>query len=74
MPIKVCKGVTLIKTNLKEIRRQKGISQAELAKLSGVSRNTIIKIETGDEVIVSTDTIEKISKALNANPVDIFSL
>ncbi|MCR4660792.1 MAG: helix-turn-helix transcriptional regulator [Clostridia bacterium] len=30
-----------------EYRKQKGMSQAELAKLVGVSRNTISSIETG---------------------------
>ncbi|MBQ9139795.1 MAG: helix-turn-helix transcriptional regulator, partial [Ruminococcus sp.] len=32
---------------LKEIRSEKKISQAELAKMVGVSRNTISSIETG---------------------------
>ncbi len=30
-----------------EIRKQKGMSQAELAKMVGVSRNTISSVETG---------------------------
>lgn len=30
-----------------ETRKQKGLSQADLAKLVGVSRNTISSIETG---------------------------
>ncbi|MBE7065604.1 MAG: helix-turn-helix transcriptional regulator [Ruminococcaceae bacterium] len=32
---------------LKEFRTQAGLSQADLAKLVGVSRNTISSIETG---------------------------
>lgn len=36
-----------LKNNLKEIRRQKGLSQTELAEMVGVSRNTISSIETG---------------------------
>lgn len=32
---------------LKEIRTQKHLTQAELAKMVGVSRNTISSIETG---------------------------
>ena len=39
-------GLTL-KNNLPELRREKGLSQAELAKMVGVSRNTISSIETG---------------------------
>lgn len=37
----------VLKNNLKEIRKEKGLSQAELAKTVGVSRNTISSIETG---------------------------
>ncbi|MBP5191873.1 MAG: helix-turn-helix transcriptional regulator [Eubacterium sp.] len=37
----------VLKNNLKEARTEKGISQSELAKMVGVSRNTISSIETG---------------------------
>ena len=37
----------ILKNNLKEIRIEKKISQAELAEMVGVSRNTISSIETG---------------------------
>ncbi len=37
----------VLKNNLKEIRKQQKLSQDELAKLVGVSRNTISSIETG---------------------------
>ena len=38
----------LVLTNrLKEIRSEQNLSQAQLAKLVGVSRNTISSIETG---------------------------
>ncbi len=37
----------ILKNRLKEARAQKGLSQAELAKIVGVSRNTISSIETG---------------------------
>lgn len=37
----------VLKNHLPAIRREKGLSQAELAKLVGVSRNTISSIETG---------------------------
>ena len=36
-----------LKNKLKEIRTEKGLSQAGLAELVGVSRNTISSIETG---------------------------
>ena len=37
----------ILKNNLKEVRNKKGFSQAQLADLAGVSRNTISSIETG---------------------------
>lgn len=36
-----------LKNKLKEIRAEKGLSQAQLAEMVGVSRNTISSIETG---------------------------
>ena len=37
----------VLKNNLAVIRKEKKLSQAELAKIVGVSRNTISSIETG---------------------------
>lgn len=37
----------ILKNNLKDARTEKKISQADLAKMVGVSRNTISSIETG---------------------------
>ena len=37
----------ILKNNLKALRTEKGISQAQLAEMVGVSRNTISSIETG---------------------------
>ena len=37
----------VLKNRLKEVRTAKGISQAQLAQMVGVSRNTISSIETG---------------------------
>ncbi len=37
----------VLKNNLRNIRTEKGLSQAQLAEMVGVSRNTISSIETG---------------------------
>ncbi len=37
----------VLKNKLKETRAEKGLSQAQLADMVGVSRNTISSIETG---------------------------
>ena len=39
--------VLVLKNRIKEVRMEKGLSQAELAEMVGVSRNTISSIETG---------------------------
>lgn len=41
------KGSLILKNRLKEVRAEKGLSQAELAETVGVSRNTISSIENG---------------------------
>lgn len=40
-------GSLVFKNKIKEVRTEKGISQAQLAEIVGVSRNTISSIETG---------------------------
>ncbi len=37
----------ILHNNLAAVRKEQGLSQAELAKMVGVSRNTISSIETG---------------------------
>ncbi|MGM9849523.1 MAG: helix-turn-helix transcriptional regulator [Bacilli bacterium] len=41
------KNKLILKNKLKEIRKEKNISQQELADMVGVSRNTISSLETG---------------------------
>ncbi|MGN0907428.1 MAG: helix-turn-helix transcriptional regulator [Bullifex sp.] len=37
----------ILKNRIREVRTEKGLSQARLAEMVGVSRNTISSIETG---------------------------
>lgn len=57
---------------IKEIREKKRMSQAELAEISGVSRATIIRIESADEVVINTKTLEKLAAALNVSVRTLF--
>lgn len=36
-----------LKNRVKELRKEKGLSQTELAKMAGTTQNTISSIETG---------------------------
>lgn len=52
---------------LGEIRREKGLTQRDLAKRSKVSYNTIIKIERGGIPNPTIETVLKLAKALNVS-------
>ena len=57
---------------IQEIREKKRLSQAELAELSGVSRATIIRIESADNVVINTKTLEKLASALGVSVRTLF--
>ena len=55
-----------------DFRRKQNLSQAELAEISGVSRATIIRIESSDNVVINTKTLEKLASALNVSVRTLF--
>ncbi len=57
---------------VRELRKKKRMSQAELAEKSGVSRATIIAIEKDDNKIVSSATLVKLATALGTTVERIF--
>ncbi|PIT90411.1 MAG: hypothetical protein COU22_02300 [Candidatus Komeilibacteria bacterium CG10_big_fil_rev_8_21_14_0_10_41_13] len=46
------------------MRKKKGLSQDQLAKLADIANNTMIKIEQGKNINPLLDTLKKIAKAL----------
>ena len=56
---------------LKEIREEKGMTQEELEKKSGVSRQTISAIENRDDYQVKAGTLLALANALETT-VDSF--
>jgi transcriptional regulator with XRE-family HTH domain len=62
----------MIKNRLKELRISRNMSQEELSQKSGISRNTLSKIENNEEAIVTTRTIAKLADVFGVNPSDIF--
>ena len=67
-----CREVISVEYKIKELREKKRMSQAELAELSGVSRASIIRIESSNNVVVNTQTLERIAKALNVSIKTLF--
>ena len=51
--------------NIMRLRKQKGLSQEKLARLSDVANNTIIKMETGENDNPTLETLRKVAKALD---------
>ncbi len=57
---------------LKELRKNAKLSQQQLAELVGMeSLNNISKLETGEQ-LPKKENIEKLCKALNVEPKDLF--
>ena len=60
-----------MENKLKTIRKEKNLSQAELAKKSGVSRATIANIERGAQVEILVGTAAKLANALNVSVSEV---
>ncbi|MFW9875281.1 MAG: helix-turn-helix domain-containing protein [Candidatus Thorarchaeota archaeon] len=59
------KKISSIAQNIKHKRRDLGLSQDKLSKLAGVAYNTIVKIESGENLNPTVQTLRKIALALN---------
>lgn len=60
-----------LRERLAELREERGWSQAELARLAGLSSTTVSRIESGDRVDTRWDTIMKLASALGVEPEDL---
>ncbi|ADQ41603.1 helix-turn-helix domain protein [Caldicellulosiruptor acetigenus I77R1B] len=52
---------------IRELRKSKGLSQREFAKLAGLSQSYISELENGIKTNPSLSVIKKISKALKVD-------
>lgn len=57
---------------LKELRKQRNMSQEDLSKAANVSRQTIVNLENGEPVNTTTATLRKLAEALECSVGDIF--
>ena len=55
------------------LRKAKNMTQSELAQASGISRATIIALESGQEITVKSSTLQAIAVALKCNIADLFA-
>ncbi len=55
----------IIGQNIKKYRKQKGITQRELAEINFLSDSFIAKLESTTYQSISIDTLEKIADSLN---------
>lgn len=58
-----------IATNLRRLRREKSISQEELAHRAQVNRNYVGMLER-EEYAASVDILEKLASALEVDPIE----
>lgn len=57
---------------IKEAREAANMTQEQLAKKSGVCRQTIIALESGTDKVATTSTLVKIATALDTTVDQIF--
>lgn len=53
------------------LRGAADLTQGELASKAGVSRDTVVKLETGERPSAHASTVGKLAKALGAEPKDL---
>ena len=57
---------------IKECREECKMTQEELSKRSGVSRQIIYKLENDMNTVTTTETLKRIASALNRKVSEIF--
>jgi transcriptional regulator with XRE-family HTH domain len=58
--------------NIRRLRQKKGISQDRLSKEADLALNTVVKMETEENPNPTTETLQKIAKALGVTVGDLF--
>lgn len=59
--------------NLKRIRKDRGLTQVQLAEAAGCNQATISKMEKGDKN-ATLDMVERIAKVLKVEPWELFGI
>lgn len=61
----------IVARNLRRLRREKGVSQEELADRAGLNRNYPGLLER-EQYAATVDVLEKLAVALEVDPVEFF--
>ena len=62
-----------VKDNLKRIGKEKGLTQRELAEKSKVSFSMVSKLESGEQLNPSLETIQKLATVLGVEPFQLLT-
>lgn len=57
--------------NIKQLRKERGMTQVELSKKAGISRVTLVFLEKGNKE-ASTKTLLQLAKALDVSMGELF--
>ena len=61
-------SMTPLVLRVRELREEKGWSQAELARRAGVAQSMVSRLERGQLQSVHLPTLEKLARTLGCNP------
>ena len=67
------KGGDKMKLRIREVREKKKLTQEELAKRAGVSRQLVSSLENGSSVNTTTDTLLALAEVLGCHVADFFA-
>jgi transcriptional regulator with XRE-family HTH domain len=60
----------ILARNLKRLRKERGLTQEELADLAGLNRNYVGMIERRENA-ATVDTLEALAKSLQVDPIQL---
>lgn len=58
--------------NFRVMLAERRIKKSELSKVTGLSRNTLTTLASGNAKMIQFETIEKVAKAFDVEPYELF--
>lgn len=63
--------MTPVRLRLRELRKARGLTQAQLADTAGLRQGTISELETGTSQSIAFDTLDRLALALGVEPGEL---